>query len=86
VDAAIAPADCVVANILAGTLIELAPALTNACAAGANMLLSGILTSQSATVIGAFRPAFDIVSCERRDDWCCIHAHRRAVHRGNGAV
>jgi ribosomal protein L11 methyltransferase len=86
VEAAIPPADCVVANILAGTLIELAPALTNACTAGADLRLSGILTSQYETVIDAYRPAFEIVSCERRDDWCCIHARRRAMPRRDGAV
>jgi len=76
-DAPIAPADCVVANILAGTLIELRPVLTAACRAGAQLLLSGILQTQAAEVAKVYAPWFDMVTTETRDDWCCLHARRR---------
>jgi ribosomal protein L11 methyltransferase len=85
VDAAIPPADCVVSNILAGTLIELLPVLTGACAPGADLVLSGILSAQCAAVLDAYRASFDILGCERRDDWCCIRArHRTAAGRDGG--
>jgi ribosomal protein L11 methyltransferase len=70
------PASCVVANILAGPLIELAPILTAACEAGADLLLSGLLETQADAVTAAYTSAFDIVQVAERDDWCCIHARR----------
>jgi ribosomal protein L11 methyltransferase len=72
------PAGCVVANILAGPLIELAPTLTAASAAGADLLLSGLIEAQADAVKAAYAPGFDMVQVIRRDDWCCIHARRTA--------
>jgi ribosomal protein L11 methyltransferase len=66
----------VVANILAGPLIELMPILTAACEPGADLLLSGMLKSQAYAVKAAYTPAFDIVQVVGRDEWCCIHARR----------
>ncbi len=76
VPAALRPAHCVVANILAGPLIELAPILTAACENGADLLLSGLLKTQAYAVKAAYTSAFDIVQVVGRDDWCCIHARR----------
>jgi ribosomal protein L11 methyltransferase len=76
-DAPLSPADCVVANILAGTLIELRPVLSAACKAGGELLLSGILRAQAAEVAKAYAPWFDMVTTESRDDWCCLRARRR---------
>ena len=73
------PADCVLANILAGTLIELLPTLSGACTPGGDLLLSGILVAQQESVVAAYRRRFDIVSVSQRDDWCCIHARRRPL-------
>lgn len=78
VPAALQPADCVVANILAEPLIELAPTLTAACCARGDLLLSGLLKTQAYAVKAAYTSSFDIVQVVGRDDWCCIHA-RRAV-------
>jgi ribosomal protein L11 methyltransferase len=72
------PAGCVVANILAGPLIELAPTLTAACAAGGDLLLSGLLKTQAYAVKAAYTSGFDMVQVVGRDDWCCIHARRAA--------
>ena len=74
--------DVVCANILAGTLVELAARIGGACKAGGELLLSGILDTQTGPVIAAYRPRFDVLSMEQRDDWCCIHLHRRAGVRG----
>jgi len=76
VPAALLPAHCVVANILAGPLIELAPILTAACENGADLLLSGLLKTQAYAVKAAYTSAFDIVQVVGRDDWCCIRARR----------
>jgi ribosomal protein L11 methyltransferase len=67
---------CVVANILAGPLIELAPTLTNACEPGGYLLLSGLLKTQAYAVKAAYSHAFDSVQVVERDDWCCIYARR----------
>jgi ribosomal protein L11 methyltransferase len=71
--------DCVVANILAGPLLELRPVLTRACKAGGVLLLSGILAKQADEVIEGYRPWFDIVDAVRREDWCRIRAIRRVA-------
>lgn len=76
VEAALPAAYCVVANILAGPLIELAPKLTLACAPGGHLLLSGLLRTQAYAVKGAYAGGFDMVQVIERDDWCCVHARR----------
>lgn len=78
VAATLRPAHCVVANILAGPLIELAPLLTKACAAGGDLLLSGLLKTQAYAVKAAYADSFDRVQVVGRDDWCCIHGRRAA--------
>jgi ribosomal protein L11 methyltransferase len=52
--AARAPFDLLVANILAGPLIALAPDFARACAPGARLLLAGLLDSQADAVIAAY--------------------------------
>ena len=78
IEGSLQPAYCVVANILAGPLIELAPALTEACEAGGYLLLSGLLKTQAYAVKAAYGAAFDVVQVVERDDWCCIFARRGA--------
>jgi ribosomal protein L11 methyltransferase len=46
--------DVVYANILAGTLIELASSIVGAAAPGAALFLSGVLTDQAPAVVDAF--------------------------------
>lgn len=78
-----APYDLVVANILAGPLIELAPAIAAAMAPGGRLILAGLLASQSEAVTGAFRRgglagAFTI----RRGQWpTVVMRKRRAAGR-----
>jgi ribosomal protein L11 methyltransferase len=78
VEGSLRPAYCVMANILAGPLIELAPTLTAACEPGGHLLLSGLLKTQAYAVKAAYGAAFDMVQVVERDDWCCIYARRGA--------
>jgi len=78
IEVGLRPAYCVMANILAGPLIELAPTLTEACEPGGYLLLSGLLKTQAYEVKAAYGCAFDRVQVVERDDWCCIYARRGA--------
>ncbi|HET7709810.1 MAG TPA: 50S ribosomal protein L11 methyltransferase [Sphingomicrobium sp.] len=52
--AARAPFDLIIANILAGPLIELAPAFAGALAAGGRIILAGLLDTQAEAVSAAY--------------------------------
>jgi ribosomal protein L11 methyltransferase len=67
---------CVLANILAGPLIELAPTLTAACEPQGRIVLSGLLKAQGHAVKAAYAAGFDMVQVVERDEWCCIYARR----------
>lgn len=68
--------DLLLANILAGPLIELAGQLAGHCRAGADLLLSGILDQQADAVLAAYRPWFAIQSVTSKGDWIRIHGTR----------
>ena len=53
--AARAPFDLIIANILAGPLIELAPAFAKSAAPGSTIVLAGLLDSQAEAVAAAYR-------------------------------
>src|SRR3984957_13755911 len=78
VESPLTPAYCVLANILAFPLIELAPKLTAACEPGGYLLLSGLLKTQAYAVRAAYASGFDMVQVAERDEWCCIYARRAA--------
>jgi ribosomal protein L11 methyltransferase len=67
---------CVMANILAEPLIDLAPKLTAACEPGGRILLSGLLKAQAYAVKAAYAAGFDRVQVIDRDEWCCVIARR----------
>ena len=71
------PFDLVLANILAGPLQRLAPALARVCPAG-KVLLAGLLDAQAAEVADAYSPWFDIETAARRDGWIALIGYRRA--------
>ena len=64
--AAKAPYDLIVANILAGPLTRLAPAIARALAPGGVALLSGLLRWQENLVLGFYRPQGLILRGARR--------------------
>jgi ribosomal protein L11 methyltransferase len=69
--------DLVVANILSGTLIELAPRLATHCRAGGVIALAGLLARQADEVAAAYRPWFDIAPETEREGWTLLAGRRR---------
>ncbi|MCK5873296.1 MAG: 50S ribosomal protein L11 methyltransferase [Alcanivoracaceae bacterium] len=69
--------DLVLANILAGPLVELAPLLTRHCRPGADLVLSGILAEQRDAVLAAYRDNFELSAVAQKNDWVRIHGVRR---------
>ncbi|OOZ41574.1 ribosomal protein L11 methyltransferase [Solemya pervernicosa gill symbiont] len=61
--------EVVVANILAGPLVELAPQLSALLPAGGQIGLSGILEEQAKMVRDAYLPFFAMAEPVVRDDW-----------------
>lgn len=72
-----APADIVLANILAEPLVELAPTLASLVKPGGAIVLSGILESQMAQVIQRYLAWFDIELPVARSDWVRLTGKRR---------
>lgn len=73
-----APFDLVIANILAGPLLALAPSLRANIAAGGTLVLSGLLIPQASQVIAAYRTAgFHIVRHDRIAGWATLTLRRR---------
>jgi ribosomal protein L11 methyltransferase len=71
------PVDVLIANILAGTLIDLAPDLAAAVRPGGELLLAGILEIQGETVTKAYKPWFDMNIFRTRDGWVALSGKRR---------
>ncbi|MCM2312634.1 MAG: 50S ribosomal protein L11 methyltransferase [Steroidobacteraceae bacterium] len=70
--------DLLLANILAGPLVELAPRLAHAVRPHGRLALSGLLLEQAETVTAAYRPWFDIATSATRDGWALLAGRRRA--------
>ncbi|TRO24143.1 50S ribosomal protein L11 methyltransferase [Ectopseudomonas mendocina] len=66
------PADVVVANILAGPLVSLAPQITALVKGGGRLALSGILAEQAEEVRAAYAGAFDLDPTAVKDGWVRI--------------
>lgn len=64
-------ADVVIANILAGPLIELAPTLTRLVRTGGSLALSGLMTPQADEVRQAYQPAF-LLEQRQREEWVLL--------------
>jgi ribosomal protein L11 methyltransferase len=66
--------DVMLANILAGPLAELAPALNAMTKIGGKLCLSGILSVQAHSVIAAYQPWFDFDPIAEQDEWVRLTA------------
>jgi len=64
--------DFLVANILSGTIVSLAPTLAAACGAGARVALSGILAEQADDVRQGCRDGFDLRVGAAREGWLLL--------------
>ncbi|MBT8441634.1 MAG: 50S ribosomal protein L11 methyltransferase [Gammaproteobacteria bacterium] len=64
--------DVLMANILSGTVIELAPTLRKFCHSGTNIALSGILTQQAETVVAVYRAWCDMNAPIIDDGWVLL--------------
>jgi ribosomal protein L11 methyltransferase len=71
------PFDVVLANILAGPLVALAPALAGHCTRGGSIVLAGLLDAQAPEVAQAYGPWFDIEPAARRNGWTMLAGRRR---------
>ncbi|MDB5979518.1 MAG: prmA 1 [Pseudomonas sp.] len=71
------PADVLVANILAGPLVALAPTLISLVKPGGRLALSGILAEQGEEVAAAYADTFDLDPIANRDGWVRITGRRR---------
>jgi ribosomal protein L11 methyltransferase len=69
-----ASADVVIANILAGTLIELAQSLIARVRPGGHLVLSGILRQQAHEVLAAYGPLLALHVGGERDGWSLLAA------------
>ena len=76
-----APYDLVIANILAGPLTELAPSFAEIVQAGGSLILAGLLDTQVAAVLRAYRAqGFRLQRRENNGDWPCLWLVKRQNH------
>lgn len=71
------PFDVVVANILAGPLIQAARNLARQQLAGAAIAVAGVLREQADDVIEAFSPYYAIAETSENDGWVLLSGTRR---------
>ena len=67
-----ASADWVVANILAGPLVALGPALTSLIVPGGRLLLAGLLVDQAQEVIEAYGPRVALSIADQQEEWVLL--------------
>lgn len=70
------PYDVIVANILAGPLMQLAPQLSAALGTNAHIVLSGLLQHQAAEVAAAYAKSCGPMQQEQREEWVRLHGQR----------
>ena len=73
--AARAPFDLIIANILAGPLIDLAPPFAAALAPGGTVVLAGLLDTQADAVAGAYQPLGMALSERGTGEWPVLVLH-----------
>jgi ribosomal protein L11 methyltransferase len=73
-----APYDLLIANILAGPLIDLAPDFAKAIAPGGRIVLAGLLAAQAEAVASAYRrQGFAGIFAIERGDWTILAMRKR---------
>ena len=69
--------DVILANILAGTLVQLAPRLCTALKPGGRIALSGILSEQSAQVSKAYSDSLVDLQVQALEEWVLIGGRKQ---------
>lgn len=69
--------DVIVANILAGPLVELAPTIASHVRSGGLLALSGLLADQAESIQTAYAQWFDLEPAVERDGWIRICGTKR---------
>jgi ribosomal protein L11 methyltransferase len=69
--------DKVIANILAGTLVDLSETIVSKLRKGGHIVLSGILNHQADTVLNAFNQVIDFQPISEKDGWVCLSGQKK---------
>jgi len=69
-------ADVVIANILAGPLVELSGTLLDFLKPGGTLLLSGLLQNQASTLCSSYKDHIELRVASERDGWVCLRGNR----------
>lgn len=69
--------DVVLANILAGPLVELADTLKQHLKPQGLLCLSGILHTQAEAVVNAYRDFIHFEPVRQKEEWVCLTGHRK---------
>lgn len=76
-----APYDLVIANVLAGPLIELAPSISAVLAEGGTLILAGLLETQAERVANAYRRhGLRLAGKTEMGDWPTLRLRKRTRH------
>lgn len=78
-DTPVAQADILVANILAGPLMALAPTLADLLKPGGHFALSGILAEQQEGVTACYQPFADLQPTRSQEEWILIPGIKHAL-------
>lgn len=70
-------ADIVLANILAGPLVELAPQLMAMVKPGGDLILAGLLAEQKESLLAAYTN-IDFVEFVQVEQWLCMHGVKKS--------
>ena len=75
-----APYDLVIANIMAGPLVSMAPEIASISDTGATIVLAGLLETQRASVVAAYEACgCTLAAVDRRGDWSVLRLRAGAT-------
>lgn len=66
------PVQTLLANILAGPLVSLAPTFARLAAPGGTIVISGILATQAPDIYAAYQHDFTLAEFARQEEWVCL--------------
>lgn len=70
-------ADVLVANILSGPLEQLTPVIAALVKPGGRLILSGVLSLQTTSLMDSYHPYFEMLPPVMRDEWVRVEGIRR---------